>query len=354
MPAASLDESLDRPNGLNGVRLALAGLVIVAHSFTLTGRVVPGLPGLDLGKLAVAGFFAVSGYLITGSRLASGPREYMVRRLARIMPGYLACLVAVAVVFAPAAAWLDGGVYSVASAAGYVARNVTTWRFQDGIAATLTDVPFPGIWNASTWSLPFELALYAGLGVLISRRVAAGPRTVAGLLAVASVAAVAAEWWVSDEVVQNVTWTAAFGLAGSLLRLTGHRVLVNGWAAVAAAATVPAVAALHLFEGLAPLPLAYALLCAGARLPLPATLRRHDVSYGTYVYGFPVQQLLVTAGAGALPGLAFAGLSAVCVAPFAVGSWLLVERPAMRAARRHALTSSTPAAASHIAATSAR
>ena len=57
---------------------------------------------------------------------------------------------------------------------------------------------------------------------------------------------------------------------------------------------------------------------------------RNDLSYGVYIYGFPVQQLLFLTGASSLGPLAFAGVACVTVLPFAAMSWLLVERPAMR------------------------
>jgi peptidoglycan/LPS O-acetylase OafA/YrhL len=51
-----------------------------------------------------------------------------------------------------------------------------------------------------------------------------------------------------------------------------------------------------------------------------------DVSYGLYLYGFPVQQLMVWMGFG-FAGSAIAALLAVTA--LAIASALLVERPAL-------------------------
>ena len=49
-----------------------------------------------------------------------------------------------------------------------------------------------------------------------------------------------------------------------------------------------------------------------------------DLSYGIYIYAFPIQQTL--AGYGQLNLLT----AVLTVLPFAAFSWFLVERPAMR------------------------
>lgn len=57
---------------------------------------------------------------------------------------------------------------------------------------------------------------------------------------------------------------------------------------------------------------------------------RSDYSYGTYIYAFPVQQMLAAAGVHRSGLIAYVAASAACTAPFAVASWWLVERPASR------------------------
>jgi len=64
---------------------------------------------------------------------------------------------------------------------------------------------------------------------------------------------------------------------------------------------------------------------------LPALPERMgDWSYGTYLYGFPVQQLLVFFGVPVLGLGMFVLSSTVLTLMLAAASWYLVEKPALR------------------------
>ena len=79
--------------------------------------------------------------------------------------------------------------------------------------------------------------------------------------------------------------------------------------------------------------LAYLLIWLGSVLPSPAVVLRHDISYGLYIYAFPVQQLLILTGIHERGLLLYDLVALLATIPLAVASWLLVERPVMRRAR---------------------
>ena len=75
-PVSSLLTSRD--NSLNALRLGLAAAVILAHSWPLGGY---GASAMErFGTIGVNGFFALSGFLIAGSRLRNGFGTYIWRR----------------------------------------------------------------------------------------------------------------------------------------------------------------------------------------------------------------------------------------------------------------------------------
>ena len=100
-------------NSLGFLRLVLACLVIFDHAFPLGGfgpdilySVTRGQA--SLGSIAVAGFFAISGYLIAKSGMSADVIQFMWRRFLRIFPAYWVVLLLTALIVAPLL-WLAQG-----------------------------------------------------------------------------------------------------------------------------------------------------------------------------------------------------------------------------------------------------
>jgi len=316
-------------NGLNAVRLTLAFAVLVSHSFALTGRVEPRLAGLTLGTWAVLGFFAVSGYLVTGSGLSLSAGRFVWHRTLRIFPAYWVALLVTAFVLAPVVSTLRGEAWSVLPAVRYAIVNATTWPVARRIDGTLLHVDRldggpTGPWNGSTWTLRFELGCYLLALVVLSIRQLRRPGTAAALLALA----------IGARVVTPGDWRSMMVFltpfaAGMMLRLLGGRVRLSVPLALAAVFSLLAASEAGLGAALGALPLAYLVLAAGA-VWTRAVPRRRDLSYGVYIYAWPIQQVLCDVGAGRWPLLVFVAVVTAAVVPAAWGSWSLVERPALR------------------------
>ena len=154
----TIDAGFDpRRNSLNCLRLVLAVAVIVSHTWPLGGYGPdPVIAGETLGTWAVAGFFAISGYLIANSRLHLPFGTFVVRRVLRIYPGYLVCLEVVAAGFAPLSAALGSGSINWGSAGSYLVDNLLRKVHQDGISDTLANAPYGPAWNGSLWTLIYE------------------------------------------------------------------------------------------------------------------------------------------------------------------------------------------------------
>ncbi|WP_456789420.1 acyltransferase family protein [Cellulomonas sp. P5_C5] len=347
-----------RHNSLNLLRLVLAYAVLVAHGWYLSGAGTgPQIRGENIGGWAVFGFFAISGYLITGSRWTKPIGEYLVHRVARIFPAFLVCLVVTAFVFAPVNwVWTHGslaGFFSTPTTpVGYVLSNITLRMNAYDVAGTPTGVPYPGAWDGSLWSLYYEFACYlvvAVLGTFAIFRRSAWPLTVAFVVSVALQAqSTRVLGYAGNHAdVPFMLKLLPFFLAGGLLYVLRERVSLT-WPLAVAATALGAVLVLGIpgwgAQLAAPL-VAYVVLWLGAVLPMPGLLRKHDVSYGIYIYAFPVQQLLAMAGAHHLGLVAYDLLAAVATIPLAVGSWLLVERPVMRRARGRVAVRTPPVAA---------
>ncbi|MFF2297419.1 acyltransferase family protein [Arthrobacter sp. NPDC058127] len=328
------------------IRLGLAALVLFAHSFYLAGAGVgPHIRGENLGGWAVAGFFALSGFLITGSRLTNGLGEYLVHRVARIYPAFLVCLLVTIAVFAPL-----GYLHQNGSLEKYWSTETTPLRFvfsnlflqmrQYDVSFTPASVPFAGSWNGSLWSLYYEFLCYlviATIGGLAWVRRSPVPMAVAFALSVTLYANLSAlKPFINDVDFSLLAKLLPFFLGGALVQMLSSRIGLH-WIAGLGSVVIVAVSvyAVPSWGGQLASPfIAYGLLWISSVLPSPRLIRVHDVSYGFYIYAWPVQQLLALYGVHG-KGLAIY-LLASCAGTLVLAtlSWLFVERPVMRLVRR--------------------
>ena len=330
-----------RDNTLNLMRLVLAASVLVWHSYPLTGRSSPADGSWDRlfsSAFAVNAFFAISGFLIYRSWVKEpSVRAFLAARCLRILPAYWVCLVVTAVVIAPVAVLAAGDSFPWGAAPlRYVLDNALLVQVQWTIGDTLSSVPFEDAWNGSLWTLSWEFLCYLGilaLGLLgMSRRkwllwVVAGGVLV---LNVADAAGVA-------EDVSSVKMLARFGaffFSGALLAQHADAIPVNVWSAPLATLAVVGTIWLPAYQVFQAPVLAYALLTIAIQNAPAALHIRNDLSYGVYVFAFPIQQALVLLGADAWHPLAFAAVAfAITLCPAAL-SWHYVERPALRLKRK--------------------
>lgn len=339
-PAGSLAAVFEpRLNGLNLLRLLLALGVVLRHSSTMLGEPVGWRPAeLLMRSVFVDGFFAISGYLIVRSWLNRPDwRSYLRARALRILPGFWVCLVVVAFVMAPLHGLITEGrvpTEHAGDAFGYVWRNSLLWIVQEDIAGgPLGAAPAEvGTWNGSLWTLSWEFACYLGvlaLGVtgLLLRRWVLPAAFLLALTVLSATTVPALDHWF----VHAAARFATMFLAGALVLQLQRRIPAR-WSLVglACAVVVASAALLPDYRMVAALPLAYACVVAGALLKVPALNLRTDLSYGTYIYAFPVQQLLVGAGLGAAGVPLFFAASVAVTLPLAAVSWFAVERPALR------------------------
>lgn len=335
-----------RNNSLNLIRLILALAVLVHHSWPLTGAPdEPIFAGETLGGWAVSGFFVISGYLITGSRFSHGLGDYLVHRVARIMPAFVVCLLTMVVFFAPigylvAKGSLGGYFVTATSPLNFLVSNLTLKMNHYDIAGTPLNVPYSGAWNGSLWSLYYEFLCYlvvAALGCFAIFRKSPWFLT---LLFAASVVAQA-----NIDVINRYTngnfdvvllfKLLPFFLGGAVLFVWKSRIGIH-WlpAAVSLLVSFVMVSAFPAWGGQASgAMIAYGTLWISSWLPQPSMIARNDVSYGVYIYAFAFQQLLAVFG-GYEWGLVWFSLAAAALTiPTAIASWVWIERPVMRRVR---------------------
>jgi peptidoglycan/LPS O-acetylase OafA/YrhL len=339
-----LEQAFDpRNNSLNFFRLLLAAEVMLWHSFPITGRMPPAAILQIMFSVGVDGFFAISGFLISRSWLTNPRlREYLVARALRILPGFYVCLIATAFVFAPIFLVIKGGSVSnlLTSAAPfeYVLKNIGIVYIQHDIGGTPYGVPnMHGGWNASLWSLIWEVLCYlvvAFLGVVgLATRRWVSPVILA--LAVVGALLFPPLTFPGVWTIPQLLFRSAIMFAAGACMYHWRDVIPARWSLVAVSVVIVVAAGLLPdYRVVAALPLAYAVIVSGSLIRNRRLQLRTDVSYGLYIYAFPTQQLLAAAGLVFLGPILFFVVSATVALPIAALSWFAVEKPAMALKRR--------------------
>ena len=348
---AALSERIDpRHNSINAMRLVLAFAVLLSHSMQLaqgesnapTGSVV------DLSTLAVDGFFALSGYLILGSYLGSrSVRGYLWRRCLRILPGFWVCLVVSALVIGPLTALFAGRLGGYAwtgtdSAVSFMWKNSLLLVRQFEIAGGYGGRPV----NGSLHTLFYEFLCYlavAGAGVagLYRLRRSRIGVLVLGVWLPVMLGVLALPGLIEGHPARSLLLRYGsmflFGCAAHLfadrvrMHPLGHVVALAVFTtAVSLSAIVGGSRGLVLYTLLAPAAVAYLVLGLGASTKLARIGSKRDLSYGLYVYAWPVQATLLVLGAADWWLSAFVAASLALSLALAFLSWTWIEAPALR------------------------
>lgn len=328
-----------RCNALNLFRLGLAAEVMVFHSWPITGRMPPHAVLQLLFSVGVDGFFAISGFLITASWLRDPQvRDYLMARALRILPGLYVCLVITAFVFAPLSAAVQGGsaakILQSSAPFEYVLKNATLISvLQFDVAGTPRDVPSPGSWNASLWSLIWEVLCYLTIAVIglvgLANRRWISPAIL--VLAVIGAALLPPLTFPGAWTIPQLAVRSAIMFSAGALIYQWRDVIPARWSLVAASVVIVVAAGVLLpdYRVIAALPLAYAVIVSGALIRNKRTTLRTDLSYGVYIYAFPTQQFLAVLGLTVLNPLVFFVVAFIATLPLAAMSWFCIEKPSM-------------------------
>jgi peptidoglycan/LPS O-acetylase OafA/YrhL len=331
---------------MNMFRLIFAAMVLFAHSWYTAGQGTgPSFNNENLGGWAVAGFFVLSGFLITGSRMSHTAGEYLVHRIARIFPAFLVCLGITAFVFGPIALYAQhhtlAGYFSTApTPLEYIWSNSGLHINDYAIGHSLDSVPYKDAWDGSLWTLYYEFLCYLIiwiLGGLVVFRRSVIPVAILWALSVVNYAGLSFAVRLGlNQDFMLLSRLLPFFLGGSIVYFVVRRWGISpvfGIASCVAAAAC--ICFIPDFGGQASAPfLAYALIWLSTVVPQPAFVARNDISYGFYIYAWPMQQLVAVLG-GASHGMWLYWLiTAVLTTALALGSWFLVERPVLRLVKR--------------------
>jgi peptidoglycan/LPS O-acetylase OafA/YrhL len=323
--------SQKRNRQMDLLRISFAILVIFSHAQEipehkeLLSRWTSG--GLTSGGLAVIGFFLLSGYLIVRSwDTRPVPSVFLTHRILRIVPGYMVAAISSTVILGLVAP----------AAPGFFSH--LGWKFFGSLAvlfAPVTPPVFPGFKyqgvNGSLWTISYEFFCYLsvllwGITGLLKKRSLWAYATL--LLLGVCLSRIGA--------VHNLTFslfrfTLAF-FVGGCFYLYRERISFHPVIAILCALSIICMrfAAPSRLEPIVTLFGAYVLFYL-VRIPIDLP-EFPDISYGVYLYGWPVEAAWIYY-MKTPPWITFLAGTAICI-PLALLSWNLIEKPALSLKKR--------------------
>lgn len=333
-----------RQNNLDFLRLFAAVLVLFGHAFPLTGQPGPGFAANGVQTIGVKIFFLLSGYLVAKSWMADpNLLRFATRRALRILPALLVVVLITCFILGPLVTRLPIDEYvSHTTTWGYL--NNARFYINYSLPGVFENNVYPNAVNGSLWSLPVEVLMYCltPMVLVVYSLLPKSIRNVAFVIGTISVCAFAVTRLKGPVQPEPIIFYATnlwqglevgvyfvIGSCYCVLRLDRHLDVGVGLIALFTLAVVPLPPALQEYALYLVLP--YVCLSLGlAYSPAFKRITRFgDLSYGLFLFGFPVQQSVVyLIGAKGGPWLNF--LSATLIsAVLAWACWHLVEKRAL-------------------------
>lgn len=336
-----------RENNFNFIRLVAAILVIWSHSYALLPNGMASDPlvkvlGFGWAGIAVNSFFVISGFLIVASFLRRENLLFFLQaRFFRIFPGLF-----VAVCFC---VFVIGPLCTKLSLLQYFSE-FKVWKFFYSNLGLYERTPFlPGVFvdnksravNGSLWTLSYEVTMYlivALIGFLGLFRRRYGVAFVVFVFAAYYIFSVshpelAVEYF--SKANGKFLRLSLYFLLGALFYIYRESIYLNLFGVLGLWVLSGLAYGGPIFKFIFAFSLSYSVLWL-ALVPKGAILafnKYKDISYGVYIYAFPIQQLVISLSGGISEYQLFF-YSLLLTLPLSWVSNAYVELPSLRLGRR--------------------
>jgi len=336
-----------RNNNFDLLRLFFASFVIITHSYALTGiKECDFLCQITNGQIVFSyiglkGFFVISGYLVFQSlQRSSNIVDFYWKRVLRVFPGLFVVLL-LTVILTPFVYQSDVPLLQNSSYLTYLPNNILLYRIQLAIDGVFENNPYKSTINGSLWTVQYEFTFYILLSFLflIRRR----KNEILFLLGLSVSILLAGNLFFMDTIkqhfyilsgeyffdlglffasgsflaaldIEKTKWKKELLVLFSILTLSSFFFNYFSYTALFTFPVLIILLAIH------PVPYGHTIL-----------KKAGDLSYGIYIYGFPVQQtLMYFFRLNHLELIFFSLLISYLLAYF---SWHLVEEKALKLKR---------------------
>lgn len=328
-------------NNFDFLRLVFASSVIISHSYPLSaneefiGRWSNGQT--DLGQFSVNVFFAISGYLIIQSlKRSQNIFDYLWKRILRLFPALIILLVLTMLIL-PFLYQGESNIFKEKSYWHYLLGGLSLYDVRFNVNGIFENNPYPKAINGSLWTLSYEFTMYVALMLLYYVKnqklwlyllIAAfmisylafliRPTLLSHIFAIIKLGS------------ENVYRLASYFILGAVLSLLNfskiNKIYVRFILLIILLISVP----LHIFQYVQPFVLPILIIFIGVletKYISSIGKKLGDISYGMYIYGFFVQQLLMYFFDFSLYTLMLLSLCLTFIPAYF--SWHLIEKKAL-------------------------
>lgn len=329
-----------RKNNFDFSRLLFALFVVITHSYALTGNdqidfLFQATSGkMSLSYIGVRGFFVISGYLILQSLTRSANViDYMWKRILRLFPGLIVMLI-FTICLVPCVyeetriQLLDNSTYLT-----YLPNNLKLYTPQFTIDGVFESNPFRSSVNGSLWTIQYEFSLYLILiflftvrkNLIFTRIIVAGAFT----------ALLFGNTLFYDNLKiynENLLDFGYFFFSGCLFSAFSISEIINKKIFILASLVVLILSiptAMFSITKLIAIPILVILTSASSTKYINEIGSKiGDLSYGIYIYAFPIQQTIVYFSKCNTLQLILASI--IITSIIASFSWHFIEKKALR------------------------
>jgi len=368
---ASIGVVLERNKGIGPgfdfLRVALATSIVLAHSFQL----IYGLADMDSGHAAwflvleqVPMFFALSGFLVTGSAMRLRLRDFVLNRSLRIVPALAVDIVVAALLIGPLMSVVPFSEYVTSSEFYLYFFNIIGFPHYR-LPGVFGDNPLRNIVNGSLWTVSFEIGCYIIISILIYTQVLRSSSKFLVTFFIVILLSVYMNEYVAGyissfssipgmiiaAIIRNYTnFTGShlyiYFVGGIFFYIFRFKIPHTGYLAVASICFIIIISVIgsayfksRLYHLLFMPVIVYLTAYIGLmEIPDIPLYKRGDYSYGMYLYGFPLQQTLILMlgpQLGVWPHFAMSMLVTTAMAMF---SWHFIEKPILRLRKKFSYT----------------
>lgn len=345
-----------RSNNFDLIRLAAALTVLVSHSFPLSGTPTSSSSwyslflGYEPSSLSVYAFFSISGFLIAGSLERRSLLEYWQARALRILPALAVTSFVTTLLIGPIFTTFSMSEYFFSPETYNYLKNSIPYRTIFTLPGVFTDLPLAQSVNGSLWTIPIEAFCYVALAVIFIAGARSFKLALPAILAISS----------------YLTWNSFYGsntpkiifgafellptlrfglifLVGTALWTYKDIIPFKGGIAASCFAILLLGSRFGQYNLALFIALPYLLFYLAYRRPVfqSAIRKLGDLSYGTYLFAFPIQQSLVSLTDKTINVWVLAITTAAISLGLAWISWRFIEKPAIKIKNRFRATNTS-------------